>query len=325
MNKTIETAPKKVIDFIGKRKIFFGISIAIMALGIICNLIFGTQLDIQFTGGAIVKYSYTGAIDEEQLKDVLQKATDQEISFSISKNMIAGEENTGDKYIVSLQFTGTNSIDFNQQKAITEALETTFPDNGFEYSESSSVESTMGGKFFLKCLVAVAIACVLMVLYVTFRFRKINGFAAGIMALVALFHDVLVIYFLYVILRIPIDGNFIAVVLMILGYSLNNTIVAYDRIRENRKILGGRTDLATLTNTSLTQVLKRSILTTVTTVMAVGCVYAVGIIFNLDSIVKFALPTIVGLISGCYSSLAIAPSLWVVWENHKKSKGKKTA
>ena len=79
MNKTIETAPKKVIDFIGKRKIFFGISIAIMALGIICNLIFGTQLDIQFTGGAIVKYSYTGAIDEEQLKDVLQKATDQEI------------------------------------------------------------------------------------------------------------------------------------------------------------------------------------------------------------------------------------------------------
>lgn len=323
MNKTVETAPKKVFDFFGKRKIFFGISIAIMALGIICNIIFGTQLDIQFTGGSIVKYSYTGAIDEEQLKDVLQKATDQEISFSISKNMIAGEENTGDKYIVSLQFTGTDSLDFEQQKAITETLNKTFPDNGFEYSESSTVESTMGWKFFLKCMVAVAIACVLMVLYVTIRFRKINGFAAGIMALVALFHDVLVIYFLYVILRLPVDGNFIAVVLMILGYSLNNTIVAYDRIRENRKILGGRTELSALTNLSLTQVFRRSILTTVTTVMAVGCVYAVGIIFNLDSIVRFALPTMVGLISGCYSSLAIAPSLWVVWENHKKSKDKK--
>lgn len=320
MNKTVETAPKKVIDFFGKRKIFFGISLAIFAVGIICNLIFGTQLDIQFTGGAIVKYSYTGQIDEEHLKDVLQDATDQEISFSISKNMIAGEENSGEDYIVSLQFTGTDSLDFDTQKQITETLNKTFPDNNFQYSESSSVESTMGWKFFLKCIVAVVIACALMVLYVTFRFKKIGGLAAGMMALVALFHDILMIYFLYVILRMPIDGNFIAVVLMILGYSLNDTIVIYDRIRENRKIIGGRTDLATLTNTSLTMVIRRTILTSVSTLMAVACVFAVGIIFNLDSVTKFALPTMIGIISGCYSSIAIATPLWVMWENRKKKK-----
>lgn len=320
MNKTVETAPKKVIDFFGKRKIFFGISLAIFAVGIICNLIFGTQLDIQFTGGAIVKYSYTGQIDEEHLKDVLQDATDQEISFSISKNMIAGEENSGEDYIVSLQFTGTDSLDFDTQKQITETLNKTFPDNNFQYSESSSVESTMGWKFFLKCIVAVVIACALMVLYVTFRFKKIGGLAAGMMALVALFHDILMIYFLYVILRMPIDGNFIAVVLMILGYSLNDTIVIYDRIRENRKIIGGRTDLATLTNTSLTMVIRRTILTSVSTLMAVACVFAVGIIFNLDSVTKFALPTMIGIISGCYSSITIATPLWVMWENRKKKK-----
>lgn len=320
MNKTVETAPKKVIDFFGKRKIFFGISLAIFAVGIICNLIFGTQLDIQFTGGAIVKYSYTSQIDEEHLKDVLQDATDQEISFSISKNMIAGEENSGEDYIVSLQFTGTDSLDFDTQKQITETLNKTFPDNNFQYSESSSVESTMGWKFFLKCIVAVVIACALMVLYVTFRFKKIGGLAAGMMALVALFHDILMIYFLYVILRMPIDGNFIAVVLMILGYSLNDTIVIYDRIRENRKIIGGRTDLATLTNTSLTMVIRRTILTSVSTLMAVACVFAVGIIFNLDSVTKFALPTMIGIISGCYSSIAIATPLWVMWENRKKKK-----
>lgn len=325
MNKTIETAPRKIIDFVGMKKIFFSISLAIFAVGIICNIIFGTQLDIQFTGGAIVKYSYTGQIDEEQLKDVLQKATDQEISFSISQNMIAGEENSGDNYIVSLQFTGTDSIDFDQQKSITETLEKTFPDNKFEYSESSSVESTMGWKFFLKCIVAVAIACALMVLYVTFRFRKIGGLAAGMMALVALFHDVLIIYFFYVILRMPLDGNFIAVVLMILGYSLNDTIVIYDRIRENRKILGGRTDLAVLTNTSLTQVIRRTLLTSISTLIAVGCVLTVGIIFNLDSVTKFAMPTMVGLVSGCYSSIAIATPLWVMWEKRKKKSDKKSA
>lgn len=323
MNKTVETAPKKVIDFVGKRKIFFGISLAIFAIGIICNIIFGTQLDIQFTGGAIVKYSYSGQIDEEQLKDVLQSATDQEISFSISKNMIAGTENSDDQYIVSLQFTGTDSISLDEQKAITATLNETFPDNNFEYSESSSVESTMGWKFFLKCIVAVAIACALMVLYVTFRFKKIGGLAAGMMALVALFHDVLMIYFLYIIMRIPLDGNFIAVVLMILGYSLNDTIVIYDRIRENRKILGGRTDLAVLTNTSLTQVIRRTIMTSISTLLAVGCVYAVGIIFNLDSVASFALPTMVGIVSGCYSSIAVATPLWVMWENRKKAKGGK--
>lgn len=325
MNKTVETAPKKVIDFYGKRKIFFTISLAIFAIGIICNLIFGTQLDIQFTGGTIVKYSYTGQVDEEKLKQVAQSATpDDEITFSISKNMIAGEENSGDDYIVSLQFTGTDSISFEQQKAVTEALNKEFPDNSFEYSESSSVESTMGWKFFLKCLVAVAIACALMVLYVTFRFKKIGGLAAGMMALVALFHDVLIIYFLYIILRMPLDGNFIAVILMILGYSLNDTIVIYDRIRENRKVLGGRIGLETLMNTSLTQVIRRTLLTSISTILAVGCVFTVGLIFNLESVTDFALPTMVGLVSGCYSSLAVATPLWVMWETRKKS-GKKSA
>ncbi len=320
-NTTVQTAPRRVIDFVGKKKIFFGISLAIFAVGIICNIIFGTQLDIQFTGGTIAKYSYTGQVDEEKLKEVAQNATpDNQITFSISKNMLAGEAASDDDYIVSLQFTGTDSISFEQQKAVTEALNKAFPDNNFEYSESSSVESSMGWKFFLKCIVAVAIACALMVLYVTFRFKKIGGLAAGMMALVALFHDVLIIYFLYIILRMPLDGNFIAVVLMILGYSLNDTIVIYDRIRENRKTLGGRTPLGELTNISLTQVIRRTILTSISTLMAVACVFAVGIIFNLDSVTRFALPTMVGVVSGCYSSIAIATPLWVVWENRKKKK-----
>lgn len=313
---------KKVLDFIGHQKIFFGISIGIFIIGIICNFVFGAKLDIQFTGGAIVKYSYSGTVDETKLKDLLQKETAETVSFAISKNLIAGEQNadTSEGYIVSVQFPGNESISVDAQAKLTQALQKEFPDNSFQYSESNSVESTMGWKFFLKCLTAVAIASVLMVLYVTFRFKKISGLSAGVMALIALLHDVLMIYFTFVILRMPIDSNFIAVVLMILGYSLNDTIVIYDRVRENRGLMGNKTDPADLFNKSASQCLKRTICTSVTTFMAIACVYVISIIFNLTSVQTFALPMMVGVISGCYSSIFIAGPLWVMWQHHKAKK-----
>lgn len=315
---------KKVMNFTGKSKVFFGISIAIFAIGIICNFIFGTTLDIQFTGGTIVKYSYTGQIDEEKLKDILQSATDDTVSFSISENLMTSDDGSSQSlengYIVAVQFPGNQTITPEQQKEMTTQLEETFPDNNFQYSESNSVESTMGTKFLLKCITAVIIACVLMVLYVTFRFKKIGGLSAGVMALVALFHDVIMIYFTFVIFRMPLDGNFIAVVLMILGYSLNDTIVIYDRVRENRNIMGRKTDVAVLFNTSATQVIRRTICTSLTTLAAIACVYVVALVFNLSSVVTFAMPMMIGVVSGCYSSICIAGPLWVMWQHRKADK-----
>jgi preprotein translocase SecF subunit len=188
--------------------------------------------------------------------------------------------------------------------------------------ESSAIESTMGLKFLLKCLTAVAIACILMVLYVTIRFKRIGGLSAGVMALVALFHDVAMIYFMYVIFQMPLDSNFIAVVLMILGYSLNDTIVIYDRVREERRKLGSKTDVGYVFDLSATKVIKRTICTSITTAMAIGTVLVVSLIFNISSVTSFALPMIIGVISGCYSSICIAGPLWVIWQNHKKKVGK---
>ncbi|MDO4749172.1 MAG: protein translocase subunit SecF, partial [Eubacteriales bacterium] len=209
-------------------------------------------------------------------------------------------------------------IDESQQSAITDALNKAFPDNNFENSETQSVESTMGFKFLLKCLTAVLIACALMVLYVTIRFKRIGGFSAGMMALVALFHDVAMIYFMYVIFQMPIDSSFIAVVLMILGYSLNDTIVIYDRVREERKLAGPKADIAQVFNHSASAVIKRTIFTSITTLAAIGTVYIVASIFELDSVKAFALPMMIGVISGCYSSLCIAGPLWVKWQKRKE-------
>ena len=271
---------KKVIDFVGKKKVFFGLSLAIMLIGLICNFIFGTTLDIQFTGGATLTYSYTvdkdHPIDQEELRSFIQ-------------------EHTKD-------------------------LQKKYPDNIFKNLEANSVDASMGFMFLLKCLAAVALASVLMVLYVTIRFKKIGGLSAGVMALVALFHDIAMIYFLYVIFQMPIDSNFIAVVLMILGYSLNDTIVIYDRVREQRKLMGRKTDVGTVFNVSCTKTLKRTIMTSVTTLSAIMVVYILAFIFNINSVKSFALPMMIGVISGCYSSICIAGPLWVMWQNKKAAR-----
>ena len=316
----------KIRDFVGKYKIFFGIAISVFAIGIACNIIFGATLAIEFTGGAIIEYAYTGTIDENELKDFIQEETETQVSFNVSKNIIAGDSAV-DGYKVSVQFAGDDAIDLETQKSLTTALEKKYPDNNFEENEIRSVESSMGWKFFAKCITAVIVACVLMVIYVTLRFKKINGLSAGMMALVALFHDVLIVYFTFVILRMPIDSNFIAVVLMILGYSLNDTIVIYDRVRENSHIEGGQLAPSMLFNKSASQVLKRTICTSITTLTAITCVYGVAVYFGLDSVITFALPMMVGVVSGCYSSICIAGPLWVMWQEKKSvnTKGRKRA
>lgn len=123
---------------------------------------------------------------------------------------------------------------------------------------------------------------------------------------------------MYVIFRMPIDSNFIAVVLMILGYSLNDTIVIYDRVREERKLAGPKADIADVFNHSASSVLTRTICTSITTLIAIGTVYVVATIYGLDSVKGFALPMMIGVISGCYSSICIAGPLWVMWQKREK-------
>ena len=310
---------RKVIDFVGKKKIFFIISLAIIGIGIICNFIFGTTLDIQFSGGATLTFSYTEdadhPVDQGELYDFIQAKTTDRITTSFSTDLMG---NTGNN--VSVQFSGNDSIETDIQKNLESDLKAQYPDNNFTTLEANSVDPSMGFSFLLKCLAAVALASVLMVIYVTIRFKKIGGLSAGMMALVALFHDVAMIYFMYVIFRMPIDSNFIAVVLMILGYSLNDTIVIYDRVREQRKLMGRKTDVGTVFNVSASKTLKRTIMTSVTTFTAILIVYILAYVFNIASVKGFALPMMIGVVSGCYSSICIAGSLWVMWQKRKAAK-----
>lgn len=315
------------IDFVKKSKIFFVISLGIMLVCLILNLfVMPTKVDIQFTGGTIIKYNYDGKVSESKIEKTvndtikdIKSLKKESINYSYSENL-AATSNSKSSHIVSLQFTGNKAVSVEDKGKITDSLTKAYPKNGFEEESSTSVDASKGSNFFFKCLVAVIIAAVVMILYVALRFRKIGGLSAGVMAVVALIHDLIIVYFSFVIFQMPLNDNFIAVVLMILGYSLNDTIVVYDRIRENRRKSSPKTKTGEIVNTSINQCFTRTICTSITTIAAIASVLIVAVIFNIDSIISFALPMMVGLVSGCYSSICIACPLWVMWKNHKDNK-----
>ncbi len=304
------------IRFYENRKIYFSISIGIMLIGLIFNMIFGTQLDIQFKGGAVIKYAYTGEIKAAVVEQTVESAVKRNVSVVINSD-VKSASTSGTKNNVTLSFAGTDSLSLANQKAVQKALSTSYPNAKFSLVSSDSVNPSMGQSFFAKCLVAVLIAFLLLDIYIAFRFRKIGGTAAGLFAIVALLHDVAMVYFTFIIFRIPLNDNFIAVVLTILGYSLNDTIVIYDRIRENRRLLGAKVEYGTLVDNSINVTLTRSLYTAGCTFASIAVVFIVGSVYNLSSVTTFALPMMVGIVTGCYSSICIAGPLYVMWENHK--------
>lgn len=178
----------------------------------------------------------------------------------------------------------------------------------------------MGARFFQKCLVCFAITAVFLLVYIALRFRKIGGLAAGITAVIALMHDVLIAFCVFVVCGLDIDDIFIAVILTILGYSLNATIVVYDRVRENKRKLGPKASFEDLMNLSLNQTLGRTVLTSLCTFLSLVVVLIVAMIYNIDTVVSFALPMMAGVAAGCFSSQFIAPNLFCMWQIHKRDK-----
>lgn len=306
-------------DFYKNRKILFGISIGLMVIGLIFNFIRGTKMDIQFVGGAMIKYSVDGEVDTDEIASLVKVETGRDVSVALSKTFGT------DANQVTLSFAGNEAVTLDEQQAIAQSLSDAYADRTFNVVESSSVDPTMGAKFFQKCLVCLLITFVILLVYIALRFKKIGGLSAGVTALIALVHDVLLVYFAFVIFGFSINDIFIAVILTILGYSLNDTIVIYDRIRENRKLSPTKSPdaLPAIVNKSLNQTMTRSILTSLTTFMALLVIYIVAAVYGISSVQSFALPMMVGTIVGCYSSLCIAAPLYIMWAVHKGEKSKK--
>ncbi|GKH51480.1 MAG: protein translocase subunit SecF [Oscillospiraceae bacterium] len=299
------------INFFAHRKYYFTISIMLIVVMFACALVFGVNLDIQFKGGALLTYSYTGDLDAPAFQKAAEKVLGQSVSMQESTDIATGKRN------IVLSLPTSEGIDAERQAALAAALNEQFSGNEIETASISVVNPTIGGEFLAKCLVAIGFAALLMVFYVSFRFRRIGGWSAGVTAVVALVHDILMVFAVFVIGRISLNANFIAVCLTILGYSLNDTIVIYDRIRENRRIYGTSMPVEDLVNLSLNQSMTRSLLTSVTTASAMVVVSLVALLYNVNTILSFSFPMIIGMVSGFYSSVCIAPALWTMWQKKK--------
>jgi len=300
----------KIIAFYKKRFIFFAFSICIMIIGIIASFVNGITLDIQFKGGALLKYNYVGAIDENKAADIASKQLDRPVTTQLVTDIT-----TGNKLLV-FNIAGEYGLEASLQTKFDNALRAEFPDSKLDLYQSQMVEKFFGDSFLRKGVISIVLASVLVLIYVWIRFNLMGGLSAGVMAVIALIHDVLVVFFTCVIFKLPIGDSFVAVALSIIGYSINDTIVIYDRIRENAKTyIGFPVDM--VSDLSITQSMMRSIMTNLCVMISVSLVYILAFAHSIESIQAFALPMAIGSISGCYSTICIAGPLWVMWKKRK--------
>lgn len=294
-----ERAP---IDFLGKRKIFFAVSVAVILVGFVfMGVNAGTgkgalNYSLEFKGGTSTNVTFDKAytlkeIDETMIPD-LEKVTDDP---NIQVQTVANSNQVIFK---------TQTLDLEKREAFAKYMADEF---GVEEKDitTENISSTVSSEMRVDAIIAVAIATVFMLLYIWLRFKDIR-FATS--AVVALIHDVLVVLAFYVIARISVGNTFIACMLTIVGYSINATIVIFDRIREEMKTKKRGEELDVLVNRCITRTLTRSIYTSLTTFVMVAVLFIMGV----SSIKEFALPLMVGIICGAYSSVCITGALWYV-------------
>lgn len=308
-----------MIDLIGKRKYFFVLSILILLTGLVGFLINGVELDIQFQGGTIIQMQMPDDdYDTDKAVEIVKNTINKKVT--VQKSSTINVEKAGEKlYLMVLNIASEDTLNEEQRSAVKAALMKEFnvsPDAEFTVN---SIEPFIGDEIRKNALYAVFWSSLFIILYVGWRFRAMSGLPAGVTAVIALFHDVFVMMAVYVLFRIPLNDSFVAAVLTIIGYSMNDTVVIYDRIRENTKLMR-KSPVAEVVNTSVIQTMSRSINTTITVLICILTVYIFASVNNIQSIKEFTLPLLVGLTSGVYSTVFIASSLYVVWMEHKLKK-----
>ncbi len=279
-----------MLKIVEKAKIYFAIPLVLILLGVIFFATGGGFVqDVDFAGGMTM---YVDMGKEADLGEIAKVVEGADASIK-SPNVLHSDGN-----VVIIQTTPIErDVRDKIQTALVEKYEL---DRNTAFIQIEDVTATMGAELRAQALRAALIACLLMFIYIVIRFE----FFTGLSAVICLIHDVLIMLSFYAVFKVPMNANFIAAMLTIIGYSINNTIVLFDRIRENQG--KAMRDLKSLVNTSVSQTLKRSIYTTLTTIVPVVLLYVLGV----DSIKEFALPLMVGLLAGTFSSVFLAGSIW---------------
>ena len=286
-----------MLKIIEKKKIWFSISIIIMLIGLGFAIVRGMNFGIDFVGGTKVVLSLNEGYDKEEVDSITKKYAD---------DVVTNTSNDTEYEIRS------SSLDSQGVSDLVDELKEKYSLGDDILVSQDEIGASVGNELKRNAIISLAIAFVAMLIYIAIRFEWSFGFAA----LIALFHDILITTSFYVIFGIQINTPFIAAILTLVGYSINDTIVVFDRIRENRKKLRGKTE-AEIANISITETLTRSINTSLTTLITIS---AVGVF--VPAVRDFAVPLMVGIASGTCSSIFIASPIWVMIKNGQDKKKK---
>lgn len=303
---------KNKYDFVKNRKLFFGFSISVTVIGLIVLLAFGMNFGVDFKAGTNVDLVVGKTMDKQKVHDILEQLkTSGEVKSNHAEPTIGGNNNDR----VSIRFDEV--LNDEAVNKIQSAFASAYDSNVSK--EINTVDPQLAKELLRKAVYAIIIASVLICLYVSIRFE----WRFAIAAIISILYDAFFVISIFAIFRLEINLPFLAAVLTTVGYSINDKIVVFDRIRENLRFAKLKTDgdIITLINDSLWQTMSRNINTVLTVLFAAVCLYA----FGSESIKLFALAKMVGLASGAYSSIFLACSIWYLLKRKSLSSNKKTA
>ncbi|EJO5346468.1 protein translocase subunit SecF [Clostridium botulinum] len=284
-----------MLKIIEKTKIWFSISLIIILIGMFFLIKDGLNYGIDFKGGTVVQINIGKDFNKPEVDKIVKKHTSDFVTNKVNNTQIE---------------IRSNSLTDEQINKLFNDVKSKYKLKDKDLVSQQRIGPSVGKELKRKALLALVIANIAMLIYVGVRFE----FKFALSAILGLFHDILITISVYSIFKISVNSSFIAAILTIVGYSINDTIVIFDRIRENQKKMR-RKDVSEVANISVTQTIARSINTVVTTLFTIVAVYVF-----VPSIREFAFPLIVGIISGCYSSIFISSPLWVLFKNSKLRK-----
>lgn len=285
--------------FVEKARLWMSISLAIIIIGLVWMAFGGLNLGVDFTGGTLMYINIGQEYNVDDVRDIVNKYADD---ATVSN---AGEDKLD--AMIRMKVDAGSSAPAVIMEDMIELYELTVDDFSVDY-----VGATIGKELIANAFLSIGLACVLMLLYIWIRFELQSGVAA----IVALVHDVLIMLAAVAVLRVQINSAFVAAMLTIIGYSINDTIIVFDRVRENNKRYGRNMEPGQIVNKSVNETIVRSINTSVTTLFAITALYVLGV----PSVKEFALPILIGVISGTYSSIFIAGPIWAIWMKKKREK-----
>ncbi|KNZ42165.1 protein translocase subunit SecF [Acetobacterium bakii] len=292
----------KKYKIVEKSKIWFAISLVLITISLGSLLIQGLNFGIDFIGGTIVTIELNTTFDSADARTIVDEFdTGADLTY-------AGDDKT------QVIITTKRDLNTEERQALFSSFQEKYNLQDTDLLSIDTVSPSIGAEMTQNAIIAIIVAMVLMLAYITFRFE----FLFGLTAIMALFHDLIVVLGVYSVFQIQVNSPFIAAMLTVLGYSINDTIVVFDRIRENRPKFG-KYAYADLVDTSVSQTLGRSINTSLTTLMAITALY----IFGAPAIKDFALPLMVGIAIGTYSSIFNASALWYTIKEYQHKKKEK--